>query len=138
MSVRFLIVDDSELVRNGLRTIVEAKPDWEVCGEAADGLSGIEMFKNLQPDIVILDFQMPGISGLETARRMTAISSSIPIIMFTQHASAELELHAREAGVRAVVSKTNAFAMVGIVEKLLRVQQVGESTNGSRPHGTAE
>ncbi len=109
-----------------------------MCGEAANGLSGIEMFKNLQPDIVILDFQMPGISGLETARRMTAISAAIPIIMFTQHASAELELHAREAGIRAVTSKTNAFAMVGIVEKLVGVQQVGEATNGSRPHGRAE
>ena len=138
MSVRFLIVDDSELVRNGLRTIVEANSDWQVCGEAADGLSGIEMFKSLQPDIVILDFQMPGISGLETARRMTAISPAIPIVMFTQHASAELELHAREAGVRAVVSKTNAFAMVGLIEKLLGTQQVNESTNGSQPHRTAE
>jgi DNA-binding NarL/FixJ family response regulator len=138
MSVRFLIVDDSELVRNGLRTIVEANSGWEVCGEAADGLSGIEMFKSLQPDIVVLDFQMPGISGLETARRMTAISAAIPIIMFTQHASAELELHAREAGVRAVVSKTNAFAMIGIVEKLIHPQEVGESTNAPRSHGTAE
>jgi DNA-binding NarL/FixJ family response regulator len=138
MPVRFLIVDDSDLVRQGLRTIVEANADWEVCGEAADGLSGIEMFKNLQPNIVILDFQMPGISGLETARRMSVISAAIPIVMFTQHASAELELHAREVGIRSVVSKTNAFAMVEIIQKLLGTQQAGESTNGSRPHRTSE
>jgi two-component system, NarL family, response regulator NreC len=123
MPVRFLIVDDSELVRQGLRTVVQANPDWEVCGEAADGVAGIEMFKNLQPNVVILDFQMPGINGLETARRMTAIAPVIPIVMFTQHASAELEHHARQAGIRSVVSKTNAFAMVGIIETLLAQQQ---------------
>jgi DNA-binding NarL/FixJ family response regulator len=119
MSARFLIVDDSELVRQGLRAVLQANPNWEVCGEAADGLAGVEMLKTVQPNVVILDFQMPGISGLETARRMTAIAPAIPIVMFTQHASAELEQHAREAGVRSVVSKTDAFAMIGIIETLL-------------------
>jgi DNA-binding NarL/FixJ family response regulator len=122
MSVRFLIVDDSELVRQGLRGVVQANPDWEVVGEAADGMTGVEMFKSLQPNVVILDFQMPGINGLETARRMGAITPAIPIVMFTQHASAELEQHAKEAGIRSVVAKTNAFAMVGIVEGLLGQQ----------------
>jgi DNA-binding NarL/FixJ family response regulator len=119
MSARFLIVDDSELVRQGLRAVLQANPDWEVCGEAADGVSGVEMLKTVQPNIVILDFQMPGINGLETARRMTAIAPAVPIVMFTQHASAELEQHAREAGVRSVVSKTDAFAMIGIIQTLL-------------------
>jgi DNA-binding NarL/FixJ family response regulator len=125
MPARFLIVDDSELVRQGLRAVLQANPEWEVCGEAANGAAGVEMFKNLNPDIVILDFQMPGMNGLETARRMSAISTTIPIVMFTQHASAELELHAREAGIRSVVSKTDAFAMVNIIETLLRPQQAG-------------
>jgi DNA-binding NarL/FixJ family response regulator len=124
MSARFLIVDDSELVRQGLRAVLQANPGWEVCGEAADGVSGVEMLKTVQPDIVILDFQMPGISGLETARRMTAIAPAIPIVMFTQHASAELDQHAREAGVRSVVSKTDAFAMIGIIETLLEQHEV--------------
>nr|HEV7953511.1 response regulator transcription factor [Candidatus Acidoferrales bacterium] len=124
MSARFLIVDDSELVRQGLRALLQHNPGWEVCGEAADGLAGVEMLKSVQPNIVILDFQMPGISGLETARRMTAIAPAVPIVMFTQHASAELEQHAREAGVRSVVSKTDAFAMIGIIETLLDKHEV--------------
>jgi DNA-binding NarL/FixJ family response regulator len=124
MQARFLIVDDSELVRQGLRAVLQANPEWQVCGEAADGLSALEMFKNLQPNVVILDFQMPGINGLETGRRMTAIAPSIPIVMFTQHASTELERHARNAGIRSVVSKTDAFTMVGIIEELLAQQQV--------------
>jgi two-component system response regulator NreC len=119
MPVRFLIVDDSELVRQGLRTVLQANPEWEVCGEAADGITGVEKFRDLHPSVVILDFQMPGINGLETARRMSAITPAVPILLFTQHASTELEQHAREVGIRSVVSKTNAFAMVGIIETLL-------------------
>jgi DNA-binding NarL/FixJ family response regulator len=112
-------VDDSELVRHGLRAVLQANPIWQVCGEAADGVTGVEMFKNLRPDVVVLDFQMPGINGLETARRMSAVNRAIPIVMFTQHASAELELHAREAGIRSLVSKTDAFAMIRNIETLL-------------------
>src|ERR1700733_8220338 len=124
MSARFLIVDDSELVRQGLRTVLQANPDWEVCGEAADGVTGVEKLKDLHPSGVIFDFQMPGINGLETARRMSAITPAVPILLFTQHASAELEQHAREVGIRSVASKTNAFAMVGIIETLLGEQRV--------------
>jgi DNA-binding NarL/FixJ family response regulator len=119
MRTRFLIVDDSELVRKSLRTVLQANPDWEICGEAADGESAVELFKELHPNIVILDFQMPGINGIETASRMSQIAPAVPIVLFTQHASPDLEKHARDAGIRSVVSKTNAFPMVGMIEALL-------------------
>ena len=119
MRTRFLIVDDSELVRRSLRTVLQANPEWEICGEAADGASAVEMFKELRPNIVILDFQMPGINGIETARRMAEIAPAIPVVLFTQHASADLARHAHEVGIRSVVSKTNAFPMVGMIEELL-------------------
>jgi DNA-binding NarL/FixJ family response regulator len=120
MRTRFLIVDDSDLVRRSLRMVLQANPDWEICGEAADGVSAVEMFKELRPNIVILDFQMPGINGIETARRMAEIAPAIPVVLFTQHASADLERHALEVGIRSVVSKTNAFPMVGMIESLLK------------------
>jgi len=119
MRTRFLIVDDSELVRRSLRTVLQANPDWEICGEASDGETAVELFKNLHPNIVILDFQMPGINGIEAARRMSEIAPAVPIVLFTQHASSDLERHAREAGIRSVVSKTNAFPMVGMIQALL-------------------
>ena len=119
MRTRFLIVDDSELVRRSLRMVLQANPDWEICGEAADGVSAVEMFKELRPNIVILDFQMPGINGIETARRMAEIAPAVPVVLFTQHASADLEKHAHEVGIRSVVSKTNAFPMVGMIQALL-------------------
>jgi DNA-binding NarL/FixJ family response regulator len=119
MRTRFLIVDDSELVRRSLRTVLQANPEWEICGEASDGVSAVELFKELRPNIVILDFQMPGINGIETARRMAEIAPAVPVVLFTQHASADLEKHAHEVGIRSVVSKTNAFPMVGMIEALL-------------------
>ena len=79
----------------------------------------VELFKELHPNVVILDFQMPGINGIEAARRMSEIAPAVPIVLFTQHASTDLEKHAREAGIRSVVSKTNAFPMVGMIEALL-------------------
>jgi DNA-binding NarL/FixJ family response regulator len=135
MRTRFLIVDDSELVRRSLRTVLQANPKWEICGEAADGTSAVEMFKDLRPNVVILDFQMPGINGIETARRMAEIAPAIPILLFTQHASADLERHAHEVGIRSVVSKTNAFPMVGMIEELLGSASA-DPQNGSDGSGS--
>ncbi len=131
MRTRFLIVDDSDLVRRSLRMVLQANPDWEICGEAADGVSAVEMFKELRPNIVILDFQMPGINGIETARRMAEIAPAIPVVLFTQHASADLERHALEVGIRSVVSKTNAFPMVGMIEALLGAGDPKTGSDGS-------
>jgi len=133
MRTRFLIVDDSELVRRSLRMVLQANPDWEICGEAADGVSAVKMFKELRPNIVILDFQMPGINGIETARRMAEIAPAVPVVLFTQHASTDLERHAHEVGIRSVVSKTNAFPMVGMIEALLGS---GDGKTASDPSGS--
>lgn len=133
MRTKFLIVDDSELVRQGLRTVLQANPDWEIAGEAADGMTAVEVFKDVRPNVVIVDFQMPGINGIETARRLLEIAPAVPVVMFTQHASADLERHARDAGIRSVVSKTDAFPMVGIIEALLGSED--SSTNGAEEAG---
>jgi two-component system, NarL family, invasion response regulator UvrY len=119
MRTRFLLVDDSELVRKSLRTILQANPDWEICAEASNAEEAIAAFKETHPNIVILDFKMAGMNGIEAARQMMAIAPAIPIVMFTEHASAELERHALDAGIRTVVSKIDAFPMVGIIEALL-------------------
>jgi DNA-binding NarL/FixJ family response regulator len=119
MRTRFLLVDDNQVVRQGLRTVLQANPDWEVCGEADNGQAAVELFKELHPNIVILDFRMPGINGVEAARQMSQIAPAVPVLMFTEHASPELEKHAMDAGIRKVVSKIDAFPMVGIIEALL-------------------
>jgi len=91
----------------------------EIAGEASNGQDALEIFKTSHPNLVILDFQMPGMNGMETARRILEIAPAMPIVLFTQHAGAELEKHARVAGIRSVVSKTDTFPMVGIIEALL-------------------
>jgi DNA-binding NarL/FixJ family response regulator len=119
MRTRFLIVDDNELVRRSLRTVLQANPEWEIAGEASNGQEAVEVFQTSRPNLVILDFQMPGMNGIETARRILEIAPAMPIVLFTQHASSELEKHALSAGIRSVVSKTDTFPMVGIIEALL-------------------
>jgi DNA-binding NarL/FixJ family response regulator len=119
MQTRFLIVDDSAIVRHGLCAVLRANPQWEICGEAADGSTAVELFRNLHPDVVILDFQMPGMNGLEAARRMSEIAPTVPIVMLTQHASTSLEEHAQRVGVRSVVPKTDVFSMVHMIEEFL-------------------
>jgi NarL family two-component system response regulator LiaR len=119
MHTRFLIVDDSALVRHGLCAVLRANPQWEICGEAADGSTAVEMFRSLLPHIVILDFQMPGMNGLEAARQMLEIAPRVPIVMLTQHASTSLEEHAQRVGIRSVVPKTDVFSMVHMIEEFL-------------------
>ena len=119
MRIRFLIADDNDLVRQSLRTVLQANPEWEIVGEASNGQDALEIFKTSHPNVVILDFQMPGMNGIETAHRILEIAPAMPIVLFTQHASAELEKHALAAGIRSVVSKTDTFPMVGIIEALL-------------------
>ena len=119
MRTRFLIVDDNDLVRQSLRTVLQANPEWEIAGEASNGKDAVEVFQTSRPNVVILDFQMPGMNGIDTARRILEIAPAMPIVLFTQHASAELEKHALAVGIRSVVSKTDTFPMVGIIEALL-------------------
>src|SRR6201999_1448835 len=68
ISGHILIVDDHEIVRRGLRTLLSSRPEWKICGEAVDGLDGIEQAKTLRPDVVIMDISMPRMNGLEAAR----------------------------------------------------------------------
>ncbi len=106
----FLIVDDSTAIRRSLRSWIEGNLDWRVCGEAENGQVAIQKADELRPDIVILDFRMPVMDGLEAARRILHRSPATAIVMFTLHPSRELLKAAMDAGVRAVVSKTDPLA----------------------------
>jgi DNA-binding NarL/FixJ family response regulator len=100
-----LIVDDHEAMRRTLRTRFEATPEFTVCGEAADGVEAVEKAQQLAPDLVILDFAMPVMNGLETAVTLKFMMPSVRVFLLTVHSSRELELAARDAGVDAVFSK---------------------------------
>jgi two-component system, response regulator PdtaR len=113
--LRILIVDDCGTTRDAVRSILSGR-HWLVCGEAADGWSGIKQFNELKPDLVVLDLKMPDINGLEVARWMSQADPTVPIILFTVFASRALEAAAREAGICAVVSKTEAVELIKTIE----------------------
>lgn len=105
MTSRILIVDDNPAVRRAMRRIIEQNADFEVCGEAEDGNTAVERFRELRPDAVVLDFSMPVKNGLEAAREITLLSPNTPLLMCTMFKSEQLVREAREVGIKQVVSK---------------------------------
>jgi DNA-binding NarL/FixJ family response regulator len=105
-----LIVDDSPVIRRSLRTCIEQNTIWKICGEAENGQTAVERVKELHPDIVILDFQMPIMNGLEAARQISRLAPNTTMLMFTMYSSNQLLKAAQAAGISDVVSKSNGGA----------------------------
>jgi DNA-binding NarL/FixJ family response regulator len=100
-----LIVDDHEAIRRTLRVRIEELPDFSVCGEAINGVDAVEKAQLLNPNLVILDFAMPEMNGLEAATALRFMLPATKLYLLTAHSNRELELAARDAGIDAVYSK---------------------------------
>ena len=83
MSTRILIVDDQRLMREGLRTLLELEPDFDVAGEAGDGAAALEAYEASLPDIVLMDIRMAGMDGVEATRRLRARHPGARVIILT-------------------------------------------------------
>jgi len=105
---KILIADDHELVRRGVRHALEANPDWEVVGEAANGREAVEMAERLQPQIAVLDLSMPEMNGLEAIRRITSSSPHIRILVLSIHDSETLIHEVLAAGAKGYLLKSDA------------------------------
>jgi DNA-binding NarL/FixJ family response regulator len=103
--MRILIVDDNPSVRAALRMCFKMKTDWIVCGEAENGDVAIEMARSVKADVVLLDYAMPVMNGLEAGRILSALVPKSAILMYTMFAGPELSELARAAGIRSVLSK---------------------------------
>jgi DNA-binding NarL/FixJ family response regulator len=108
MTIRILLVDDHPIVRQGLKTLLEAHPGWEVIGEAADGLEAVDKADRLHPDVMVLDVTMPRMNGLEACRLIRQKAPGLEILFVTQHDSPQMMREALEAGARGYVVKSNA------------------------------
>jgi two-component system chemotaxis response regulator CheY len=120
MALRVLIVDDSQTTRRILRVIINSQ-FWDVCGEAENGWSGVKKFQEVRPDVVVLDLAMPDISGIEAAEWMSESDPTVPLILFTVLDTEGIESVAKEAGISAVVSKTEVWKLLTSIETAVRL-----------------
>jgi DNA-binding NarL/FixJ family response regulator len=120
-TLRVLVADDHEVVRKGLRSIVEEQPGWEVAGEASDGREAVDKARALRPDVAVVDVSMPGLNGLEATRQMLRHDAGTKVLILTMHESDPLIRQVLDAGARGYLLKSDASRdLVTAVETIRR------------------
>lgn len=115
-----VLVEDHAVVRQGLRSLLEAVPDFSIVGEAADGPDALACVKRLKPDVLVLDMMLPGLHGLEVARQVRRSSPGTRTIVLSMYATEAYVLEALEAGVAAyVLKKASAAELVNAIREAL-------------------
>jgi DNA-binding NarL/FixJ family response regulator len=120
---RILIADDHDIVRRGVRAVLEGRSGWEVVGEANNGSAALELVEKLEPDVTIVDYSMPSMNGAQLTRRIKAACPRTEVLVFTMHDSDLLVREALDAGARGFLLKSDADRqLVQAVESLARRQ----------------
>lgn len=118
-SVRILLADDHDLIRRGVKELLESHQGWQVVGEANTGWEAVRKAAELRPNVAIVDITMPQLNGLEASRRIRKASSRTEILIFSMHYSDQLIRDVLDAGVRGYVVKSDsARDLMGAVEAL--------------------
>jgi len=107
-NLRILIADDHDLVRRGLKALVETHPGWEICGEADSGRDAVTKVEELRPDIAILDISMPELNGVEATRRIRKISPHTEVLILSVHQSDQLIREILDAGAKGYIVKSDS------------------------------
>lgn len=117
--IRILIADDHDVVRSGLHTILSAQPGWDVVAEAEDGRRAVQLAGETQPDVAILDYQLPALNGVDATREIRAVAPQTEVLIFTMHESEPLLRELLEAGARGYLLKSDARKfLIAAVESL--------------------
>jgi DNA-binding NarL/FixJ family response regulator len=117
--LKILVADDHEVVRRGVRALLEARPGWQVCDEAVDGREAVAKAAKSHPDVIILDIRMPVLNGLDAARQILKTSPRSQVLILTMHESEQMVREMLEAGARGYVLKSDAGRdLVAAVEAL--------------------
>jgi two-component system, NarL family, nitrate/nitrite response regulator NarL len=123
---RVVLIDDHDLLRVGLRSLLGMKPGWQVAGEAMDGVEGVHLALRENPDLVITDMLMADLNGIEVGRRLRAAGYAGGIVLLTSYVSPELETDAKAAGLTHVVSKNaGAPEILAVLERLAAAPHPG-------------
>lgn len=134
VGARILIVDDHEIFRRGLRSLLESRPDWEVCGEATDGQDAVEKATQLQPDVVVLDITMPRLNGLDAARFIRKQAPGAKVVILSQHQAAVMEQVALTAGAAAYVTKSEVSReLLAAIDRLMSAEPIHRLQSNSEP-----
>src|SRR5689334_20735251 len=132
MSTRILIADDDATIRQLLRRLLEKQPEWQVCGEAGNGVEAIEGVEQLEPDIVVMDLAMPVMNGLQAGPEIAKAHPRLPMLLISvQEVSKQLAWEARNAGYRGAVTKSGGDEVLKGVEALLRKETFFRTDDGS-------
>lgn len=119
--MRFLVVDDHEVVRRGVRSLLSKQTGWDVCGEAVDGQDAIEKARELEPDLIVMDISMPRLNGLEATLQVRSFLPQCEVLILSQHENSEMAQQALKAGARGYVVKSSISRdLISAVEKALR------------------
>ena len=114
-----LIADDHEMIRHGLRSVLEKQPGWKVCAEAATGRQAVEKARQTRPDVIVMDYMMPELNGLEATRQILQELETAEILILTMHESESIVRDVLAAGARGYMLKSDAGkALVGAVQAL--------------------
>jgi len=117
--LRILIVDDHAVVRRGVRSLLESQAGWEIAAEAATGREAVDLARQLQPDIVVMDLSLPELNGLDATRQILKESPRSEVLVLTMHHSEELARNMLQAGARGYVLKSDADQnLIAAVESL--------------------
>jgi PAS domain S-box-containing protein len=126
--MRVLIADDHEIVRRGVRSLLLADPECEICGEAVDGRDAVARAQELKPDLVVMDISMPNLNGLEATRRVREILPRTKVLILSQHDSREMMRQAIRAGAGAYVCKSSMTTdLLAGIKKLRNGEHVIEN-----------
>jgi DNA-binding NarL/FixJ family response regulator len=120
-TLKILIADDHDLVRKGLRMLIEERPGWNVCAEARSGREAVDLALQHHPDIVVVDISMPDLNGLEATRLIRKACPKAEVLVITHHDSDEMAAEVLDAGARGYVLKSDSDQdLVRAVEALSR------------------
>ena len=119
MPKHILIADEDEDIRRVIRWLIESRTTCKVCAEAVNGVDAIEKARTLNPDLILLDFSMPAMNGIETGAVLKAMLPEVPVILFTSQDTGTIESAAISVGIRAVVPKTDIGRLAKHIENLV-------------------
>jgi two-component system vancomycin resistance associated response regulator VraR len=125
-----LIADDSEGIRRSLRSLIGGYKELTVCGEAENGCEAIEKAHKLKPDLILIDFSMPVMNGVDAATQLKKESPRVPIVMLTMFKDKFLEDRAYKAGVSLVLSKDGSMGRVADYARILLKADTHQGTSG--------